>query len=181
MRVTMIAAVLFFSTMVKAQTVLPGAFMRPVNDYSINRLIPLDDSLANRKWSFTKYTELSVGYQFFKGGSASVFSAPMGLQLNRKLNNNLYAFTGVSIAPSYINMRSSFLPGDLLKANAGNSFIKTNNFGMYSKAELGLTYINSEKTFSISGSIGVEKSSYPIYYNNNNAAQRNAVLPYIKN
>ncbi|MGH2563931.1 MAG: hypothetical protein ACRDE5_05430, partial [Ginsengibacter sp.] len=35
-------------------------------------------------------------------------------------------------------------------------------FGTYSSASLGLMYINDSRTFSISGSIGIERSSNPL-------------------
>lgn len=106
---------------------------------------------------------------FFKGGNATIFSAPLGLQLNRRLNNNLFAFAGVSAAPSYVNFNSSFMNADFNKMNANSSF-KSSALGIYSRAELGLQYINDARTFSISGSIGVERSSFsmPMYIPSNN-------------
>src|SRR5678815_3126379 len=66
----------------------------------------------SKKWFFTSYSNVGIGFNFFNGGTATVVSAPVGLQLNRQLNNNLYAFTGVSIAPTYVNFNRSFLsPG----------------------------------------------------------------------
>jgi hypothetical protein len=56
----------------------------------------------------SKYTGISTSFSFFKGGNATIVSAPLGLQLNRRLNNNLFAFAGVSAAPSYVNFRSSY-------------------------------------------------------------------------
>jgi len=48
---------------------------------------------------------------------------------------------------------------------------------MYSRAELGLMYINNDKTFSISGSIGIEKNSYPLYpYNQMNSTNPGPVI-----
>src|SRR5678815_4571009 len=65
-----------------------------------------------KKWFLTSYSNIGIGFNFFNGGTATVVSAPVGLQLNRQLNNNLYAFTGVSIAPTYVNFNRSFLsPG----------------------------------------------------------------------
>ncbi|MEJ7680097.1 MAG: hypothetical protein WKG06_20000 [Segetibacter sp.] len=43
-----------------------------------------------------------------------------------------------------------------------NSSFKSSALGIYSRAELGLQYINDERTFSISGSVGVERSSFPM-------------------
>jgi hypothetical protein len=122
-----------------------------------------DSNKVNKKWSLHKYGGISASYVFFNSGSASVFSAPVGLQLNRRLNNNLYAFAGISAAPAYINFNRSFLNPDVSKYNPVTSRYNSNGFSMYSRFEAGLMYINEEKTFSISGSIGIERSSYPNY------------------
>ena len=116
--------------------------------------------MQKKKWFLTSYTYVGVGFNFFNGGSATVVSAPVGLQLSRQLNNNLYTFTGVSLAPTYINFNHSFLsPG--IKPSASNGF-KSDYFGLHPSVNMGLMYVNDARTFSISGSIGVERSSYPI-------------------
>ena len=117
----------------------------------------------DKKWSLSTYSGLSTSFNFFNGGSAMVVAAPLSLQLNRRLNNNLYAFAGVSAAPAYINFNRSFLSSDVNKLNPNNSFLKSNSFGVSTRAEMGLMYINDARTFSISGSIGVERSSYPLF------------------
>jgi len=157
--------VMIIASAVKAQTILPGSFMDYTYRGTFAHNIPVQDSLSKNKWSFSKYTGLSASYSIFKGGSASVFAAPIGLQLNRQLTSNLYAFAGVSVAPAFINFNSNtFLNSNFTKANPNNAFLHSNNFGMYSRAELGLMYVNPERTFSISGSIGVERSDYPVFY-----------------
>lgn len=113
-------------------------------------------NLAEKKWFFSKYSGISTGFSFFNGGSATFVSAPVGLQLNRKLNKNFYAFAGISAAPTYINFNRSFANTDL---KGHNSFGRYNQLGIYSRAELGLMYINDEKTFSFSGSIGVQRGT----------------------
>ncbi len=138
-------------------------------------LDPVSDSnTAKKKWSLYKYAGISAGYSFFNGGSASVFSVPFGVQLNRQLNNNLYAFAGISAAPSYVNFSRSFINADIKKFN-------TNSLELYSRFEAGLMYVNDARTFSISGSIGVERSSYPVYpYNNGaNFQKQQPALKYI--
>jgi len=42
-------------------------------------------------------------------------------------------------------------------------YFHANNLGIYQSASLGVMYINDARTFSISGSIGIEKSVYPSY------------------
>ena len=175
MRIICTLIVIFFVTALNAQTVFPGSFQNNnENSFARNRY----DSNATKKWFFSKYTGITAGYSFFRGGNAAVIAAPIGIQLNRRLNNNFYAFAGVSAAPAYINFNHAFLYPDINKTNAGNSFFKTGGLAMYSKAELGLMYINNEKTFSISGSIGIERNNFPVYYNNQiNAIKPNNNLP----
>jgi hypothetical protein len=81
--------------------------------------------------------------------------------VNRRINDNISAFAGVSVAPAYINFNRSFMSGNFKGSQQNNPF-QTGNFGMFSRAELGLQYTNDEKTFSISGSIGVGTGSYPM-------------------
>lgn len=171
----LIAFILFTAT-VNAQTFLPGNFTAyPQRVNVANNLHPLD-SLSSKKWSFSKYTALSTSYTFFKGGNATIIAAPIGLQLNRRLNNNLYAFANVTVAPAYVNFNQSFLTSGINKGYQQNGF-QSSGLNIYSSASLGLQYINDAKTFSISGSISVEKSSYPTlpYYPGN--INGNATIP----
>src|SRR5215831_9556710 len=83
--------------------------------------------LQRKKWFLTSYSNIGVGLSFFNGRTATVVSAPVGLQLNHELNNNLYAFAGVSLAPTYVNFNHSFLsPG--LKTSTASGF-KSDYFG----------------------------------------------------
>jgi hypothetical protein len=137
---------------------------------------PMSDSnTAKKKWSLHKYAGISASYSFFNGGNASVFSAPVGLQLNRQLNNNVFAFAGISAAPSYVNFSRSFINADIKKYN-------TNSLGLYSRFEAGLMYVNDARTFSISGSIGVERNSFPVYpyYNGANFQKQQPVNGALK-
>ncbi len=162
MRLFFLFISLFFFVTVKSQTVLsPGFGVASQSPAILNNSHP-HDSLSVPKWFFSSYRGLSTSVSFFKGGNASIFSAPMGLQLNRRLNNNLYAFANVSVAPSYVSINPSYLSG--LNKNFTNSPFNQNSFGLYPAASLGLMYINDAKTFSISGSISAEKSMYPMPY-----------------
>ncbi len=163
--------------MAKAQGFYPGLYP----DYSYSRMpalnISLPDSARAKKWSVTKYSSISTSFMFFNGGSATMLSAPLGLQLNRKLNNNLYAFAGVAVAPSYVNFGRSFTKSNFSKAGQQNGMFNAASLGIYSRAELGLMYVNDEKTFSISGSIGVQRGSYPMMpYNQNQNPGVNPVI-----
>src|SRR5437868_4215350 len=105
MRIIIVSVMLISSVAANAQTLLPFSFMNYLHGKTIA-------GTADKKWSVTAYSEVSAGYTFFNRGNASFVSAPVGLQLNRKLNENLYAFAGVSVAPVYMNFNHSFLSSD---------------------------------------------------------------------
>ena len=177
MRVFFLIVMLFFFVSVKSQSVLsPGFGMYPQSNVLLNNS-HLHDSLSAPKWFFSSYRGLSTSVSFFKGGNASIFSAPMGLQLNRRLNNNWFAFANVTVAPSYISINPSYLSG--LNKNFSNNSFQQNSFGIYPAASLGLMYINDARTFSISGSVSAERNVYPIlpYYPANHTTQNQVLLP----
>jgi hypothetical protein len=163
MRLLLMMIMLVLFTTVKSQTIFPG-LQNDISARSLHHNKHLYDSTAQQKWFVSRSIGINAGYSFFRGGNASIISAPLSFQLNRRLNNNLYAFAGVSVAPAYIDFNNRFLNTDLNKVNTGNKFFKNGNMGMYSSAALGLMYVNDARTFSISGSIGIEKDSYPMYY-----------------
>jgi len=164
MRFFILISFLIIAAVADGQTYIPGSFID--NNYrgSLMNNIHLNDSAFKKKWFVSKYSGISTSFSFFNGGNATIVSAPLGLQLNRRLNNNLFAFAGVSAAPSYVNFRSSFMNADFNKLQTNNTF-RSASLGLYSRAELGLQYINDEKTFSISGSIGIERSNFSMPYN----------------
>jgi hypothetical protein len=171
MRLCFLVITLFFFLSVKSQTIFtPGVGIAPQHQALFNNSHH-QDSLSAPKWFFSSYRGLSTSVILYKGGNASMFSAPMGLQLNRRLNNNLYAFANVSVAASYLNINPSYLSG--LNKNFTNNAFNQNSFGLYPAASLGLMYINDAKTFSISGSISAERSMYPVlpYYPTNRATE----------
>jgi len=177
MRVFFLAVMLFFFVTVKSQTVLsPGFGVYPQNTSLLNNY-HLHDSVAGPKWFFSSFSGLSTSVSFFKGGNASIFSAPMGLQLNRSLSNNWFAFANVTVAPSYISINPSYLSG--LNKNFSNNSFQQNSFGLYPAASLGLMYVNDARTFSISGSVSAERNVYPIlpYYPVNHPSQNPVLLP----
>jgi hypothetical protein len=163
MRIILTLLALFFFLSPKAQTHLPvnNGYIQwsPFNYY---HPIP-DSSQMNSKWYFSKYAGISAGFGFYNGGSSTFISAPAGLQINRPLNNNLVAFAGVSAAPTFFSFNRSFTDPLLYKSYPGYNPSNAYGFGIGSRVELGLMYINDTKTFSISGSIGIESSSYPVY------------------
>lgn len=106
---------------------------------------------------------LYTNYGFLHRGNIAVLSAPVGLQLTRRLNTNWYAFAALSAAPLFFNVNSSLRDPAFNKTYPGNFLFNTNRLGAYSGAEAGLLYINDAKTFSISGSVHVDRTSYPFY------------------
>lgn len=176
MRAFFLVVMLFFFVSVKSQTVVsPGASFYPQRSAFNN--VYLHDSLSTRKWFFSSYSGLSTSISFFKGGDASVFYAPLGLQLNRRLSNNWYAFANVSVAPSYVGINPSYLGG--FNKNFSNNPFKQNSFGLYPSASVGVMYMNDAKTFSISGSVSAERGYYPgmPYYPVNNVAKSPLLMP----
>jgi len=163
MRIILIifASVSFLST--RAQTALPLSRL----DYMQWRPFPgptFDKGAAGYKFHLQKYAGLSAGTVLF-GGSASYISAPIGLQLTRPLNNNLIGFAGLSVAPTFFSFSRLYNdPG----FKAGYPGLQNGyGLGLRSRVEAGLMYVNDDRTFSISGSIGIERSSYPVHPSNN--------------
>ncbi|MGL6269932.1 MAG: hypothetical protein ACRC2O_18510 [Chitinophagaceae bacterium] len=154
MRVILFILIMLSFTTVSAQTLLPTHYHSGI-----------DSNIAVRKWSLQKYGGISASYGFFDAGNASIIAAPVGLQLNRRINNNLFAFAGIAAAPAYINFNRSFIQADIDKNNQGIHRYNSSGFSMNSKFEAGLMYINDAKTFSISGSIGVYRSTNPQFAN----------------
>jgi hypothetical protein len=173
-RTILFAAILISAVAVKAQSPLSFGAMNGIHPAFGHFNQVADTNTFRKKWFVTKYAGISPGFVAFNGGSGTFLSAPVGLQLNRQLTNNVYAFAGVSAAPSFFNYNGAFYqPG----INKNNSFMNANNFGTYQAAHMGLMYINNERTFSISGSIGVSRSSYnrysPFYAPANSPSLRN--------
>ena len=154
-------AIFFSSPEVKSQAFTPfGVSAYPGIGY-VNH-IQMPDSLSKSKWSVSKFSYLSTGVSFYNGGHTTMFAAPMGLQLNRRLNNNLYAFGNVAVTPAFISLNPTLMPTPGSKNYLSNPF-KSNSFSVNPSVSLGLMYINDAKTFSISGSISAERSSYPMF------------------
>jgi hypothetical protein len=148
----------------KAQTPLtPGAINYPAGGSIMQYPSFNDSNPVNKKWTLQKYAGLSASYGFYNGGSSSGISVPVGLQLHRRLNNNLYAFAGISAAPVFYNFNRSFIHSDISKYRPVTSMYGNHGVSLYSRFEAGLMYVNDDRTFSISGSIGIERSSYPPY------------------
>ncbi len=145
------------------------------NDYSFpfTQEHPGQDTRPlGKKWQWTTYKSISAGYGWMGRQSYSILSAPVGVQLNRRLSNNLFAFAGLSAAPLFMQLGG--VPGSSLmyKNNPAINMFNSNRSGLYSSVNMGLMYINPEKTFSVSGSIHVDRGYYPSYNNRNSAISR---------
>ena len=163
----MILALISFHS-IKAQTHLPVSSM----NFSQSFLFPPyqtygDSNQINQKWYFTRYAAVSTGAIFYNGGGGTFLSIPLGLQLNHPLNNNLIAFAGISAAPTIFNYNSLYTDPVFNKSYPGGYTANPYGFGFNSRVDIGLMYINDARTFSISGSIGVDRGTYPVYYPSN--------------
>jgi hypothetical protein len=120
------------------------------------------DSNLNRNWYFSKYIGFAAGFGYINGASSSILSLPIGLQINHPLNNNLVAFAGISVAPTFYGIHS--LTDPLSYKSIQNPYLSnTYGFGADTGMEMGLMYTNDAKTFSISGSIGIDRYYSPVY------------------
>jgi hypothetical protein len=114
-----------------------------------------------QKWQVRPYASFQAGYAFFHGG-LSYLSVPVGVALLHPLNKNFTAFAGVSAAPAAFSISRLYSESAVNGFNSGN-FSRPYGFGLNAAVQAGLIYTNDAKTFSISGSVGLERGSYPIY------------------
>lgn len=119
-----------------------------------------DTTNRYNKWFVTKYTGISTGFMAWKGGGGSFLAAPMALQLNRQLTNNLFAFGNISATPTIFHSNSLFLAQPASGKNFGPMRANNTNFGINPAAQIGVMYISNDRTFSISGSVSVSRSNY---------------------
>jgi hypothetical protein len=159
---------------VQAQTPLPFSGMNYSQQGAFNHHPLLNDSNhLQKKWSVTGYGGIGAG--FFNGGIAAFFPAQIGLQLNRRINNNLYAFAGVAATPVFLNFNRTLSSADMHSNYISAPGFNTHGLGVYSGIQAGLMYVNDAKTFSISGSIGISNSS-PFYPANRISTQKQPVF-----
>jgi hypothetical protein len=160
MRILLFLVLMLSFIVIKAQnTTTLSPALATGNSFSTAK-IPYQDSLSSQKWFFTTSAGFYTGITFNKYGAADLFATPLSIQLNRRLNNNLYAFANVSAAPAFINLTSVLYSQGLNKLYSFNPSMP-NRFGIISSASVGLMYVNDAKTFSISGSIGTYRTLGP--------------------
>ncbi|PWT70669.1 MAG: hypothetical protein C5B59_19900 [Bacteroidetes bacterium] len=161
---------LFFCLNTKAQTYFAPSFYNSnfIQWTPLPENIPgISSGASNQKWFVSKYMALQAGSAFYPWGNAFVLSAPIGVQVSRKINNNLYGFGGVYVAPTYTNFSQTFMNPSINKSYSG-LYGNPYSIGINPGVQMGLMYINDAGTFSISGSIRAERSSYPVYYHSTN-------------
>jgi hypothetical protein len=149
-RFIVFAAFILVTVAAEAQSPLTFGAYRPFRQAT-------DTSYLQKKWFLTKYVGLSTN---FLVGGGSFLSAPVGVQINRELNKNTFAFAGVSAAPTYFHINNLFYQP---VAAGKDGFMNVNNVNVNTSAYMGLMYMNDERTFSISGSIGISRRNYHPY------------------
>ena len=116
----------------------------------------------NQKLVASHFAMVSTGYVFYPGANAFYVSAPIGWQLTRQLNKNLYAFGGVYAAPTWTSFNTAFMNSPYNKSYPGAMY-PNNYFSINPGVYMGLMYVNEAGTFSISGSIHAQGGGYPVY------------------
>ncbi len=114
-------------------------------------------------WQLYPYSAFSANFGFISGSSVSAYSLPVGLQLAHPLNDRFTAFTGVSVAPTVYSFNRSFVHQSATPGWPGAG-VNNYNFNMNPRFEMGLQYTNAEKTFSISGSLSVQRGDNYYYF-----------------
>ena len=123
---------------------------------------PTFDASRPNRWLLKPFASVSAGYLFYNGGGASYLSAPAGLALFRPLNPNWTLFGAATISPTVLSTNRWTAP--ISDPNYhGYPWGSANGLGITTGIQGGLMYTNQDKTFSISGSVHVERSSYPVY------------------
>ena len=155
MRTLFLILATFVLVSAKAQTHLP---VYPLgfgfSQWQPVSMAPLPGS--TQKWQLRPSAGIQAGYIFYNGG-ISYISAPLELNLYHPLTPNVTAFGGVYVAPTVFSMTNS----PFQNPTYPNRYNMTINPGVQG----GLMYTNDAHTFSISGSVRVERgSSYYPYY-----------------
>ncbi len=165
MRTTLTFLSIFFLTSVNAQTLLPGTIQKLMMDHTVSFYDRGGyDSGSVHKWFVTPYAGITTGYGFFRNSGSFFLTVPIGVQLNRRVSNNVYAFSRITVAPVIMNFNQPLHYSYFSKFGSSSNMLHPGLMGSYSSASLGLMYVNDARTFSVSGSIGVERSNYPVYF-----------------
>lgn len=124
---------------------------------------PSYDASRPNRWQLRPFASISAGYIFYNGGGASYLSAPAGLALIRPLNPNWTLFGAATVSPVAVQGNRLWTSPINDPNYHGAPFSSGYGLGLTTGIQGGLMYTNQDKTFSISGSVHVERSSYPVY------------------
>ena len=170
MRIFTLVIMLFFFGTANSQSIISSGYGISPQSTSLLNNKHFNDSTSQPKWFFNSYRAVSTSVSFFKGGNATIFSAPMGIQLVRKINNNWYGIADVRVAPSFINVNLSSANG--FNKNYTESPFPQNNYQLFPAVSIGAMYVNDDRSFSISGRISAERNVYlPLPYYPKNSAR----------
>ena len=114
------------------------------------------------RWQLKPYTSLSAGYLFYHGGGASYLSAQSGLALFRPLNQNWTVYGAATVSPVVVSGNGWWTAPIADPNYHGYPFGGYRGLGLSTGLQGGLIYTNPDRTFSISGSVHVERG-YPVY------------------
>lgn len=119
----------------------------------------------NHHLQIRPFASLSAGYLFFNGG-VSYVSAPVGLMVFRPLTNNWTAFGAATVTPTAFSINSLYSAPITDPNHPGYPFSSGYGLGLSTGVQGGLIYTNDARTFSISGSVRFDKTTYPVYPTN---------------
>lgn len=148
-KLTILLSVAFFAA--RAQTRLAPTFMPAYASWPAST-----SDNANHTWQLRPFAAMSAGYLFLGGGLTYV-SVPLGVALYRPLDNHFTTFAAATVAPAVFHFSS------LYTGSPNYPGSNVTGLGVNAAVTGGLIYTNDAKTFSISGSISVERGSYPAY------------------
>ena len=158
MRTILVILAFFTLLSAKAQTHLP---IYPFG-FGFSQWQPMTGNAlpgSNQKWHLRPSASIQAGYLFYNGG-ISYLSAPLELNLYHPLTTNVTAFGGVYVAPTVFSMTNPYV-SPFQNPGYPNRY----NYSINPGVQGGLIYTNDAHTFSISGSVRVERgSSYYPYY-----------------
>jgi len=147
-----------------AQTNLPvGSWEYGSTPWQSTAYLPsFDAGNLKHPWQLRPFASLSAGYIFLNGGISYV-SAPVGVALFHPLTTNWTAYGAATVTPIgfSFNRLATFPATD--PPYRGYPFGGGYGLGLTTGIQGGLIYTNDDKTFSISGSMRFERSTYPVY------------------
>lgn len=121
-----------------------------------------DAGNLKRPWQVRPFASLSAGYIFLNGGISYV-SAPVGVALFHPLTTNWTAYGAATVTPVGFSFNRLATVPMTDPHYRGYPFGGGYGLGLTTGVQGGLIYTNDDRTFSISGSVHFERSTYPVY------------------